>query len=72
MDRSCKLTLNINKRIGDNVALGFTYAFATEAAGITYQTFNDWTKKGKKSTSGEYVKFSSIFKNLMQMWLKSF
>jgi len=58
MARSCKLTLNVNKRIGDNVALGFTYAFAAEAAGITYQTFNDWMKKGKNSTSGKYFKFS--------------
>jgi len=58
MARSCKLTLDINKRIGDNVALGFTYAFAAEAAGITYQTFNDWVKKGKNSTSGEYYQFS--------------
>jgi hypothetical protein len=58
MARPYKLTLDINKRIGDNVALGFTDAFAAEAAGITYQTFNDWVKKGKNSTSGEYFKFS--------------
>jgi hypothetical protein len=27
------------------------------SAGITYQTFNDWMKKGKKSESGEYFEF---------------
>ena len=33
------------------------YALAAEAAGITYQTFNDWHKKGKNSKSGEYFEF---------------
>jgi hypothetical protein len=57
MARPSKLSTDITKRIGENIALGFPYAFAAEAAGITYQTFNDWHKKGKNSTSGEYFEF---------------
>ncbi len=52
-----KLTSDITKRIGDNIALGLPYALAAEAVGITYQTFNDWHKKGKNSKSGEYFEF---------------
>ena len=33
------------------------YALAAEAAGISYQTLNDWHKKGKNSKSGEYFEF---------------
>jgi hypothetical protein len=41
------------EKIGENIALGLTYALAAEAAGILYQTFKDWHKKGKNSKSGE-------------------
>lgn len=30
---------------------------ATESAGITYKTFNEWMQRGKNSTSGEYYQF---------------
>jgi hypothetical protein len=57
MARPTKMTSGITKRIGDNIALGLPYALAAEAAGITYQTFNEWHKKGKNSKSGEYFEF---------------
>ena len=57
MARPTKMTFDITKRIGDNIALGLPYALAAEAAGITYQTFNEWHKKGKNSKSGEYFDF---------------
>jgi hypothetical protein len=57
MARPCKLTPEIQQRIGDNVALGLTYSLAAEAAGITYKTFNLWMNKGKNSKSGEYFEF---------------
>ena len=41
MARPSKLTSDIAKRIGDNIALGLSYALAAESVGITYQTFND-------------------------------
>jgi hypothetical protein len=55
--RPSKLSPDITKRIGENIALGLTYSLAAEAAGITYQTFNEWHKKGKNSKSGEYFDF---------------
>jgi len=39
------------------VSLGLTYALAASAAGVTYQTFNQWMKLGKDSTSGKYYDF---------------
>jgi transposase len=57
MARPSKLTPEIKKQIGENIALGMTYALAAASAGITYQTFNDWMNKGKNSKSGEYFEF---------------
>ena len=49
--------MKYNRKIGDGVSLGLTYAFAASAAGVTYQTFNQWMKLGKDSTSGKYFEF---------------
>ena len=57
MARPSKLSPDITKRIGENIALGLPYSLAAEAAGITYQTFNEWHKKGKNSKSGVYFEF---------------
>jgi hypothetical protein len=57
MARPTKLTSEIQQKIGDGVSLGLTYALAAEAAGITYQTFNQWMQRGKNSTYGEYFYF---------------
>ena len=57
MARPTKLTKELQQQIGENVALGLTYALSSTAAGITYQTFNDWMNKGKNSKSGEYFEF---------------
>ena len=57
MPRPTKLTHEVQQKIGDGISLGLTYALAAEAAGITYQTFNDQHKKGKNSKSGEYFEF---------------
>ncbi len=46
MARPSKLTPDITKRIGDNIALGLTYRLAAEAAGITYKTFNEYMNRG--------------------------
>ena len=40
MARPSKLTPEIQKRIGDGISLGLTYALASESAGVTYKTFN--------------------------------
>jgi len=57
MARPTKMTPNITKKIGDNIALGLSYSFAAEAAGITYPTFNLWYKEGKTEKSGKYHQF---------------
>jgi hypothetical protein len=57
MARPSKLSPDITKLIGENIALGLSYSLAAEAAGITYQTFNEWHKKSKNSKSGEYFEF---------------
>jgi transposase len=62
MARPCKLTPEIQKIIGDNVALGLTYSLAAEAAGITYKTFNEWMNKGQTEKSGKYFEFAQHIK----------
>ena len=57
MARYSKLTNKVQQKIGDGVSLGLTYALAANSAGVTYQTFNDWMKVGRDSTSGKYFKF---------------
>jgi hypothetical protein len=52
-----KLTPDIQKRIGDNIALGLTYRLAAESAGVTYKTFNEWMNRGKTEKSGKYHMF---------------
>ena len=36
MARPSKLTPELQKRIGENIALGLTYRLAAESAGVTY------------------------------------
>jgi hypothetical protein len=58
MARPSKLTPDIQKRIGDNIALGLTYRLAAESAGITYKTLNEWNQKGQTEKSGRYYQFA--------------
>jgi hypothetical protein len=57
MPRPTKLTHEVQQKIGDGVSLGLTYALAASAAGVTYQTFNQWMKLGRDSTSGKCFEF---------------
>ena len=57
MARPSKLTPDIQKRIGDNIALGLTYRLAAETAGITYKTFNEYMNRGQAEKSGKYYQF---------------
>ena len=57
MVRPCKLTPEIQQRIGDNIAFGLTYSLAASSAGITYKTFNIWLNKGKTEKQGKYYQF---------------
>ena len=62
MARPCKLTDEIQHKIGDGVSFGLTYRLAAEAKIITYKTLNQWVQRGKNSTSGEYFEFRNSFK----------
>jgi hypothetical protein len=62
MARPSKLTPEIQNKIGDNIAFGLTYSLASEAAGITYKTFNDWMNRGKTEKSGKYHQFVQYIK----------
>jgi hypothetical protein len=57
MARPCKLTPEIQQRIGKNIALGLTYRLAAESAGITYKSFNEYMNRGKIENSGKYYQF---------------
>ena len=58
MARPCKLTPEIQQRIGENIALGLTYRLAAESAGVTYKTLNEWNQKGQTDKSGKYYQFA--------------
>jgi len=58
MARPSKLTPELQKRIGENIALGLTYRLAAESAGVTYKLLNLWMQQGKNSTSGKYFQFA--------------
>jgi len=57
MPSPSKLTPEIQHKIGENVSLGLTYSLAASAAGVTYQSFNSWIKRGQIDKSGEYFEF---------------
>ncbi len=57
MPRPSKLTPEIQHKIGENVSLGLTYSLAASAAGVTYQSFNSWLKRGQTEKSGKYFEF---------------
>lgn len=52
-----KLTLELQKKIGDNITLGMPLKFAAEAAGISEKTFYLWMERGENETSGKYHDF---------------
>ncbi len=54
MSRPSKLTPERIKIILDAIGIGASYADAAFAAGIDYDTLNNWINKGKTATKGEY------------------
>ena len=48
---------NTKDKILANIRLGMRYTDAALAAGISYNTFNEWRKKGDKAKSGKYHEF---------------
>jgi hypothetical protein len=62
MARPSKLTPGLQKRIGDNIALGLTYKLAAELTGVTYKSLNEWNQKGQIEKSGKYHQFAQHIK----------
>jgi len=62
MARPSKLTPEIQKRIGKNIALGLTYRLAAESVGVTYKSFNLWNQKRQTEKSGKYYQFAQHIK----------
>src|SRR5271157_5715308 len=62
MARPSKLTDEVQKRIGENIALGLTYKLAAESAGVTYKSLNLWNQKGQTEQSGKYYHFAQHIK----------
>jgi transposase len=58
MARPTKLTPEVSAVIVENVLHGATYKDASEAAGISYDTFNEWMKAGREATKGKLFEFS--------------
>ena len=62
MGRPTKLTPETHKRIVQAIQLGATYELAASYGGVTYETFNNWMKRGETATKGEYFQFFNDIK----------
>lgn len=57
MGRPTKLNPKTHKAIVDAIGLGVTLEAAAGAAGVSYNTFNEWMLKGAAAKSGLYREF---------------
>jgi hypothetical protein len=55
-----KLNSETKEKIRKAILLGATYALAANYAGVSYDSFNNWMKKGESSNSGEFTIFSTL------------
>src|SRR5665647_1385589 len=46
MSRPTKLNSELTALICENIELGLSYNLSCQAAGVTFETFNDWMKRG--------------------------
>lgn len=58
MARPSKLTPEVQETIVKAIGLGASYLDAANAAGISYDTFNDWMNNG----TGKYLQFSEAIR----------
>ena len=58
MARPSKFTPEITETIIKALQIGATYKDAAEAAGVDYDTYNEWIKAGKAAKSGRFYEFS--------------
>ena len=58
MARPSKFTPEVTETIIKALQIGATYKDAAEAAGVDYDTYNEWIKAGKAAKSGKFFEFS--------------
>lgn len=58
MARPSKLTPETQNTIVEAILHGCTYKDAAEAAGVHYDTFNEWMKAGTENKRGKFFEFS--------------
>lgn len=58
MARPTKLTDELTDVLCENIELGMPYKLACQAAGINYDTFNEWMKKGAEGSNKKFIEFS--------------
>lgn len=57
MARPTKLTPELIKQLCQVLELGTTYQCACDYVGISFESFNQWRKKGEKAQSGLFLEF---------------
>lgn len=62
MARPTKLTPEIQELITKSLSYGATYKDAAEAAGVSYNTFNEWMKAGENQKIGKFREFYELVK----------
>lgn len=58
MGRPTKFTPEVRETIIKAIGIGATYKDAAEAAGVDYNTFNEWMKRGDLQKTGDYREFN--------------
>ena len=57
MARPSKFTPEVTETIIKALQIGATYKDAAEAAGVDYDTYNNWIQEGKTAKSGKFFEF---------------
>jgi hypothetical protein len=57
MGRKCKLNDELTGIICENIELGLSYNLTCQAAGITFETFNEWMKAGAAAKEKKFCDF---------------
>lgn len=55
--RTSKLTEELTTILCENIELGLSYRLTCQAAGIAFQTFNEWMKAGEAGKDEKHIKF---------------
>jgi hypothetical protein len=62
MARPTKLTPETQDAIIKALSIGATYKDAAEAAGVEYETFNNWMNAGREAKKGQFFQFFHLVK----------